>query len=303
MSFDKNAEIIEVEGERFTVDELVAKYKSLRESHARLQKEASKAVKKRRELKELEPFEAQLIKLQEHLEKHDQRMIVLLEGRDAAGKGGAIRRLTHYMNERHYRVVALGRPTEVQRSQWFFQKYISQFPHGGEIVIFDRSWYNRAMVEPVFGFCTDEEHRNFMRGVVGYERDLVRHGAFLIKFYLSVSRDEQPKRFEIRKTNPLKQWKLSEVDLQAQELWDEFTQRKYEMLRRTHTADAPWTVIRADDKHRARLNIMRVILNSVDYAPRDMGLNYVPDDDVAVSGARELELMAAQLIQYGKFLS
>ena len=300
---EKNPEFIEFEGERVRLDDVLKSVQSLREENARLHKEGGKALKKFHQFKELVPYEAELIKLQEHLEKYNKRMIVVFEGRDAAGKGGAIRRVTHYMNERHYRVVALGRPTEVQRSQWFFQKYVERFPRGGEIVLFDRSWYNRAMVEPVFGFCTDEEHKNFMRGVVGFEKDFVRQGTILIKLYMSVTREEQEKRFEIRKTNPLKQWKLSEVDLQMQELWDEFTRRKYEMLKRTHTSQAPWTIVRANDKHRARLNIMRVILKSVDYERRDMSLNYIPDDDVVLSGARELELMQEQLIRYGKFIS
>ncbi|MEN8128648.1 MAG: polyphosphate kinase 2 [Pseudomonadota bacterium] len=298
----KNPESVEIEGKQIKWVDLVEKYKNLQEENERLKHEETKGAKKYRKALELEPYEAELIKMQDHLEKHRKRMVILFEGRDAAGKGGAIRRVTHYMNERHYRVVALGKPTEVQRSEWFFQKYISQFPRGGEIVLFDRSWYNRAMVEPVFGFCTDEEHRNFMRGVVGFEKDFVRQGTILVKLYFSVTREEQEKRFEIRKINPLKQWKLSEVDLQAQELWDEFTVRKYEMLRRTHTSETPWTVIRADSKHRARLNTIRVILNSVDYEGRNIELDFVPEDDIVVSGARELELMRQQRIKEGKFV-
>ena len=162
-------------------------------------------------------------------------MIVLFEGRDAAGKGGTIRRVTRYMNEKHYRVVALGRPTEEQRSQWYFQRYVAQFPSGGEIVLFDRSWYNRAMVEPVFGFCTDEEYDHFMRGVTGFEKDLVRQGTVLVKLYFSVTKDEQARRFARRRDDPLRQWKLSEVDMQAQDRWDDFTERKYQMLKRTST--------------------------------------------------------------------
>ena len=300
---ENNPEFIEFEGELVRLDDLLKSVQNLREENTRLHKEGGKALKKFRQFQELVPYEAELIKLQEHLEKYNKRMIIVFEGRDAAGKGGAIRRVTHYMNERHYRVVALGRPSDVQRSQWYFQKYVERFPRGGEIVLFDRSWYNRAMVEPVFGFCSDQEHKNFMRGVVGFEKDFVRQGTIFIKIYMSVTREEQEKRFEIRKTNPLKQWKLSEVDLQMQELWDEFTRRKYEMLKRTHTSQAPWTVVRANDKHRARLNIMRVILKSVDYERRDMSLNYVPDDDIVLSGARELELMQEQLIRYGKFIS
>jgi polyphosphate kinase 2 len=302
MSPGKIPEFVEIEGERIKLVDLIDKHKALVEENERLKKEGGQAIKKYRKSKELEPYEAELIKMQEHLEKHNKRMIILFEGRDAAGKGGAIRRVTHYMNERHYRVVALGKPTEVQRSQWFFQKYISQFPRGGEVVLFDRSWYNRAMVEPVFGFCTDEEHSNFMRGVVGFEKDFVRQGTILIKLYFSVTREVQEERFNIRKVNPLKKWKLSEVDLQAQELWDEFTYRKYEMLKRTHTSEAPWTVIRADNKHKARVNAIRVILNSIDYEGRDTELDFVPEDDVVLTGARELELMRQQRIKEGKFV-
>ena len=302
MTSNKHPEFIEFEGQTIKLSELLQSYKTLQKDYEKLQKESRKALKTYRQFQELKPYEAELIKVQEQLEKDNKRMIILFEGRDAAGKGGAIRRVTHYMNEKHYRVVALGRPSEVQRSQWFFQKYVTQFPRGGEIVLFDRSWYNRAMVEPVFGFCTPEEHENFMRGVVGFEKDIVRQGTLLIKLYFSVTKEEQERRFEIRKTNPLKQWKLSEIDVQMQELWDEFTQRKYEMLKRSHTIEAPWTIIRADSKHRARLNAIKVILNSVDYDGRNTDLDYVPDDAIVVSGARELELMRQQRIETGKFV-
>ena len=231
--------------------------------------EHRKAVRRYRREQELEPFQVELLKLQRYLEDRNRRMIVLFEGRDAAGKGGTIRRVTRYMNEKHYRVVALGRPTEEQRSQWYFQRYVAQFPTGGEIVLFDRSWYNRAMVEPVFGFCTDEEYRHFMRGVVGFEKDLVRQGTILVKLYFSVTKEEQKRRFDRRRDDPLRQWKLCEIDMQAQEHWDDFTDRKYAMLRRTRRRRRPWTIIRSGDKHQARLNAMRVILNSVDYADRN----------------------------------
>ena len=286
-----------------TVKKLARRIRELEEENTRLKKTKSKAVRRFKKNKEIKLYSAELIKLQEALEKEKRRMIILFEGRDAAGKGGAILRITHFMNERHYRVVALGRPTEEQRTQWFFQKYVLQFPRGGEIVIFDRSWYNRAMVEPVFGFCTEEEHQNFIQGVAGFERDLVRQGTMLIKIYFSVSQAVQAKRFEIRKVNPLKKWKLSEVDLQAQDRWNEFTEKKYEMLRYSHTTDAPWTIIRADDKHRARVNAMKVILNSMEYADPNEQLDYKPDKDVVISGAQELDRMSAELIREGKFSS
>jgi len=243
---------------------------------------------------ELKPFQAELIQLQKYLEEANRRMIILFEGRDAAGKGGTIRSVTRYMNEKHYRVIAMGKPTEQQRSQWFFQKYVSQFPCGGEIAMFDRSWYNRAMVEPVFGFCSDEEYKNFMKGVVGFEKDLVRQGTILVKLYFSVTKDMQKKRFDRRKNDPLRQWKLSEVDVQAQERWKDFDKVKYEMLRNTHTAAAPWTVIRSTNKHLARLNALKVILNAVEYEVGDSELDFVTDDNVVLSGARELDLMGME---------
>jgi polyphosphate kinase 2 len=262
-----------------------------------------KALRRYRREEELKPYQAELIKMQQSLEESATRMIILFEGRDAAGKGGTIRRVTRYMNEKHYRIVALGKPTEQEKTQWFFQKYIRQFPRGGEVVLFDRSWYNRAMVEPVFGFCSDKEYRNFMRGVSGFEKDLVRQGTILIKLYFSVTKEEQERRFNRRKSDPLRQWKLSEVDVQAQERWDDFTQVKYEMLKKTHTTHAPWKVIRSNDKHQARLNAMKVILNSVPYERLDSTLDFVPDPEIVISGSRELEKMEAQRLRSGKFLA
>ena len=276
------------------VQELQAQLKKVKKSNR-------KAIRRYRQEQELKPYQAELIGMQQSLEARSARMIILFEGRDAAGKGGTIRRVTRYMNEKHYRVVALGKPSEHERTQWFFQKYIRHFPRGGEVVLFDRSWYNRAMVEPVFGFCTDQEYQNFMVGVGGFEKDLVRQGTILVKLYFSVTKDEQARRFERRKTDSLRQWKLSEVDVQAQERWDEFTNVKHEMLKKTHTTHAPWTIIRSNDKHQARLNAMKVILNSVPYQRLDPTLDFVPDPQIVVSGSRELEMMQAQLIRSGKF--
>jgi polyphosphate kinase 2 len=273
----------------------------LAEENAQLKREERKAVKRYRRELQLRPYQAELIKMQQYLEAQNERMAILFEGRDAAGKGGTIRRVTRYMNPRHYRVVALGRPTEEQRNQWFLQKYVAHFPTGGEIVLFDRSWYNRAMVEPVFGFCTTREYNLFMHGVIGFEKDLVRQGTILIKLYFSVSKEEQARRFAKRKHDPLRQWKLSEVDIQAQERWDEFTEMKYKMLRDTHTNRSPWTVIRSDNKHRARLNVMKVILDAVPYEGRDTDLDFVPDPKIVISGAREIELMRADRLRSGKF--
>jgi len=252
--------------------------------------------------RDLKPFQAELILMQKYLEETKRRMIIVFEGRDASGKGGTIRRVSRYMNEKHYRVVALGKPTDAQRTQWFFQRYVEQFPRGGEVVLFDRSWYNRAMVEPVFGFCTPEEYKTFIKGVVGFERDLVRQGTIIVKLYFSVTKEEQAYRFERRKNDPLRQWKLSEVDLQAQERWDDFTNQKYEMLKRTHSNHAPWTVIRSNDKNAARLNAIRTILNSVPYERGNQELDFVPDPQIVISGAREVEQMEAERIRRGKFI-
>lgn len=274
----------------------------LRKDLAKLKALKSKASKRYRREEELKPYQAELIRMQQHLEQTKTRMVILFEGRDAAGKGGTIRRVTRYMNEKHYRVVALGKPTEEQKTQWFFQKYVRQLPRGGEVVMFDRSWYNRAVVEPVFGFCTDEEYENFMIGCPGFEKDMVRQGTILIKLYFSVSREEQARRFERRKTDVLRQWKLSEIDVQAQDRWDDFTNQKYAMLRRTNTTIAPWTIIRSNDKHLARLNAMKVILNSVPYERLNPDLDFVPQHDIVISGSRELELMEAQRLYDGKFV-
>ncbi|MGE4384099.1 MAG: polyphosphate kinase 2 [Arcobacter sp.] len=248
----------------------------------------SEGIQKIYDLEALKKYQIELIKLQNWLEKENKRMIIIFEGRDASGKGGAIRRITRYMNNKHYRVVALGKPTETQKNQWFLQRYITHFPTGGEIVLFDRSWYNRAMVEPIFGFCTPEEHEIFMEDIVNFEQDLVRQGMILIKLYFSVSKEEQKRRFDRRIHDPLRQWKFSEVDMQAQDLWDEFSEKKYEMLRRTTSRSAPWHIVRSDNKHLARLEAMKIILNSVDYDGRNYSLDFEANEDVNISVQREL---------------
>jgi polyphosphate kinase 2 len=268
-----------------------------------LKRDRKRVARKLRAEAELRLWQVELLKLQRHLEAHRMRMIVLFEGRDAAGKGGTIRRVTRYMNEKHYRVVALGKPTEDQRSEWYFQRYVAQLPAGGEIVLFDRSWYNRAMVEPVFGFCTEEEYQNFMFGVTGFEKDLVRQGTVLVKLYFSVTKEEQQRRFARRYTDPLRQWKFSQIDTQAQDRWDEFTTCKYEMIKRTGTPTAPWVIIRSGDKHQARLNAIKVMLNAVDYQDRNGDLDFEPDGKVVLSGTQEIALMEAERSRSGSFTS
>ncbi len=293
--------LIDIDGNKISQQLLIERYKELHEENIKLKKTNRKAIRRFRREEELKPYQAELIAMQKYLEENKRRMIIIFEGRDASGKGGTIRRTTRYMNEKHYRIVALGKPTEEQRTQWFFQKYVSQLPSAGEVVLFDRSWYNRAMVEPVFGFCTSEEYKNFMKGVVGFEKDLVRQGTILVKLYFSVTKEEQERRFERRKTDPLRQWKLSEVDVQAHEKWDDFTNVKYQMLKRTHSAVCPWTIIRSNDKHQARINTIRTIINSVPYEHVNTELDLVPNHNIVYSGAREIELMEAQRIREGKF--
>jgi polyphosphate kinase 2 len=282
--------------------DLAAAYARAQHELAVLRREHATLRRKARVERGMRPWQVELLKLQKHLEVENLRMIVLFEGRDAAGKGGTIRRVTRFMNEKHYRVVALGRPTEEQRSQWYFQRYVESFPAGGDVVLFDRSWYNRAMVERVFGFCTRKEYENFLRGVTGFERDLVRQGTILVKLYFSVTKEEQARRFERRQTDPLRRWKLSEIDLQAQDRWDDFTARKYDMLLRTSTQAAPWQIVRSDEKHLARLNTMKVILNAVDYKDRDPALDFRTDPRIVVAGSTEIESMREERRRSGRFI-
>ena len=250
----------------------------------------------------LKPYQAELIKLQVHLEKTDQKAILLFDGRDAAGKGGTIRRVTRYMNEKHYRVLALGKPSDVQRTELHMKRYIEQFPHAGELVIFDRSWYNRAMIEQVMGFCTRHQYRQFMDRVNDYENSFLSDGkTHLLKFYFSVTKKEQARRFERRKNDPLRQWKLSEVDLQAQDMWDQLTEAKYKLLKKTHSTESPWFIIRSDDKHLARLETVKLILNQIKYRGRARSLDFSVNPDVVIRGDQELKNMEAQLAKKGAF--
>lgn len=215
-------------------------------------------------------LQVELLKLQAWVRQTGQRVVILFEGRDAAGKGGAIKRFMEHLNPRGAHVVALEKPTETERGQWYFQRYIQHLPTAGEIVLFDRSWYNRAGVERVMGFCSQEEYVEFMNQAPQFERDLAHSGIHLIKFWFSVSREEQRRRFKERKSHPLKQWKLSPVDLASLDKWDDYTKAKEAMFFHSDTADAPWTVIKSDCKKRARLNAMRYVLHSLPYAGKDL---------------------------------
>jgi polyphosphate kinase 2 len=222
-------------------------------------------------------LQRELLKAQRWVEQTGQRIVLLFEGRDAAGKGGTIKRFTEHMNPRTARVVALQKPTERERTEWYFQRYIAHLPAAGEIVMFDRSWYNRAGVERVMGFCTPNEYLEFMRQCPDLERMLVRSGITLMKFWFSVSRDEQRRRFAAREIDPLKQWKLSPIDRASLDKWDAYTEAKEAMFFYTDTADAPWTIVKSDDKKRARLNAMQHLLVQIPYDGKDRTVVTGPD--------------------------
>lgn len=226
-------------------------------------------------------LQVELLKAQKWVEETGQRVVVLFEGRDAAGKGGTIKRFREHLNPRSARVVALPKPTDRERSQWYFQRYIEQLPSGGEIVFFDRSWYNRGVIEHVFGFCNGEQRRQFFAQVNPFEAMLVEEGVRLFKIWLNVGRAEQLRRFLARERDPLKQWKLSSIDVQGLHKWDAYTSAITETLSRSHTASAPWTVIRSDDKRRARVAAIRLVLSQIDYGRKDVGVAAPPDSRIS----------------------
>jgi polyphosphate kinase 2 len=262
------------------------------------------ALEKHHYKEELKPYQAELIKMQNHIERTGKKVVILFDGRDASGKGGTIRRIIRYMNEKRYQVVALGKPTEKQKTELHIKRYIEHFPHAGEIVLFDRSWYNRALVEPVMGFCTKGQYKRFMKKVINYEQNFLEDAGktILIKLYFSVSKAEQKRRFDRRKNDPLRQWKLSEVDLQAQELWDEFTKRKFILLKKTHRKKSPWWVIRSDNKHLSRKETMKLILSLVPYIGRRRKLDFTLDSSIVIPGDIELNDMKKQQKEYGRLM-
>ncbi len=249
----------------------------------------------------MKPYQAELIKLQKHLQDTEKKMIVLFDGRDASGKGGTIRRVTRYMNSKHYRVIAHGKPNDYQKTELHMKRYIEHFPHGGEMVLFDRSWYNRAMVEPIMGFCTHEQYQRFLKKVVSYEQNFILDGGktVLLKLYFSVTKQEQAARFQRRQNDPLRQWKLSEIDLQAQELWDQYTEKKRVLLHKTHTELSPWNVIRSDDKHLARIETMKLILNAVKYRGRSRTLDFSINPEIVIPGDIEYKRMKKERKKFG----
>jgi polyphosphate kinase 2 len=239
--------------------------------------------------KEKRALQIELLKMQSWAKDTGQKIVILFEGRDAAGKGGTIKRFTEHLNPRGASVVALGKPTERERGEWYFQRYIEHLPSEGEIVLFDRSWYNRAVVEPVMGFCTPEQHEEFLRQVPGLEETWVESGVHLIKLWFSVSRAEQRTRFTIRVIDPLRQWKLSPVDLRALGKWDDYTKAKDEMFARTNLPMAPWTVVKSNDKKRGRINALRWVLTQLDYPAKDPEAIGVPDPLIVGSPAQVYE--------------
>ena len=239
---------------------------------------------------ELKKLQIELVKLQQWIAKKNKRVAVIFEGRDAAGKGGSIRRFMEHLNPRSTRLVALNKPTEVEKGQWYFQRYIKELPNPGEIVFFDRSWYNRAVVEPVMGFCTDDQYKNFLVQVPEFEHMLYEDGVVVIKFWLSISKDEQLRRFNSRNDNPLKRWKFSPVDKRGQELWDDYTFYKDEMFSRTHTTYSPWIVVKTNNKKEARVECMRHVLTQFNYDGKEEAQTILtPDPNVVMRYYRSVK--------------
>ncbi|WP_408023222.1 polyphosphate kinase 2 [Tenacibaculum sediminilitoris] len=239
---------------------------------------------------ELRKLQIELVKLQQWVAKNKIRVAVIFEGRDAAGKGGSIRRFMEHLNPRSTRLVALNKPTEVEKGQWYFQRYIKELPNPGEIVFFDRSWYNRAVVEPVMGFCTDDQYKNFLVQVPEFEHMLYEDGVVVIKFWLSISKDEQLRRFNSRNNNPLKRWKFSPVDKRGQELWDVYSHYKNEMFSKTHTAYSPWIVVKTNNKKEARVECMRYVLSQFDYVGKEEAQTVlIPDPNIVMRYYRSVK--------------
>lgn len=245
----------------------------------------------------LKTLQIELMKMQQSMQARGDRILAIFEGRDAAGKGGTIKRIIAHLNPRNTRVVALAKPNETESSQWYFQRYASKLPAAGEFVLFDRSWYNRAMVEPVMGFCSDAQNKRFLKDAPMLEELLVKDGIKLFKFYFSVSKQVQKERFDSRKEDPLKQYKLSPVDNLAQKYWDDYAVRKFQMLSETNRTIAPWTIIRSDNKKLARINCIKHILTSMDYDGKLPEKQLKPDPSIIVSGIDELRHMEANIMK------
>ena len=254
------------------------------------EKDISEVLKTLQYEDELRKLQIELVKLQQWVQKNNKRVAVIFEGRDAAGKGGSIRRFTEHLNPRSMRTVALSKPTEVEQGQWYFRRYIKQLPNPGEIVFFDRSWYNRAVVEPVMGFCTKDQYKQYMVQVPEFEHMLYESGVDIIKFWFSITKEEQQRRFDGRLKNPLKRWKFSPVDKKGQEMWDKYTYYKEQMFSKTHTSYCPWIVIKTNDKLQARLESMRYVLSKFEYDNKDeASTSLLPDPNVVMRYYRSVK--------------
>ena len=238
--------------------------------------------------KELRRLQIELLILQNHVKKEGLKVLIIFEGRDAAGKGGTIKRVIEHLNPRGARVVALSKPSDVEKTQWYFQRYASHLPSAGEIVLFDRSWYNRAGVEPVMGFCSDNEHQEFLHEVTSFENMLINSGIILFKFFLTVGKEEQAKRFKKRESDPLKQYKLSDVDKASLDRWDNYTVAKYSMLLASHTEISPWTIVNSDNKKAARINVIKTLLQNFRYPDKIKKSKLKVSKDIIVSGDDEI---------------
>lgn len=290
--FDDNEEIDTKKHKKHKPDNFTRKREPMKEKGKKIQIWVKKETLEYE--KELTKLQIELLKFQNYVKEKGLKVLMIFEGRDAAGKGGTIKRITEHLNPRGARVVALEKPSDTERTQWYFQRYSQHLPSAGEIVLFDRSWYNRGGVEPVMGFCTPDEHHEFLREVPQFEEMLVKSGITLFKFYFSVSKKEQARRFKKRELDPLKQYKLSPVDKESQELWDKYTIAKFSMLMASNTDTCPWTIVRSDNKKKARINCIKHILNKVDY-PNQLSKEHTKEDkEIVVHGSKEIELMEAQ---------
>jgi polyphosphate kinase 2 len=253
-------------------------------------KKQKSSKEKKKELsyeKELKKLQIELLKYQYHVKEKGLKVIIIFEGRDAAGKGGIIKRITEHINPRGARVVALTKPNDQERTQWYFQRYVAHLPSAGEIVLFDRSWYNRAMVEPVMKFCTEDEYQKFLKDAPTFEQMILDDNTKIFKFYFSITKEEQARRLQAREDDPLRQYKLSEIDVLSQKLWDEYSLAKYRMLRATDTKYAPWTIIKSDDKKKARINTIKYILSNVEYPDKIAQDELFFDEEVVIEGQKE----------------
>ena len=292
--------------EKTTKKEVKKKLKKKLSEHTAFKNKEKKKTKSRRPVwvkkfvleyeEELHKLQIELLKLQKHVKKNGLRVVMLFEGRDAAGKGGTIKRIIEHLNPRGTRVVALQAPDDTERTQWYFQRYIQHLPAAGELVLFDRSWYNRAMVEPVMGFCTDEQNKRFLKDVPLLEEMIVKDGIVLFKFFFSVSKTEQLRRFDARETDPLKHYKISPVDRVAQKKWDDYTVRKFQMLNETNRTLTPWTIIRSDNKKLARLNCIKHILSKIEYDGKISEEELRTNPEVIVSGIEEIRFLEEHLL-------